>query len=144
MGTGEIIKKYENGEIKVVWKPQKCIHSGICVTALPKVYRPEEKPWIKPKEASADALIDQIKKCPSGALGYELNDGSANQAAEISQQTEIQVTAKGPLLIRGELTVTLPDGKIEKKSNATAFCRCGGSRNKPYCDGTHLTLQFDG
>jgi uncharacterized Fe-S cluster protein YjdI len=144
MSTGEIIKKYDNGEIKVVWKPQKCIHSRVCVTTLPKVYHPQEKPWIRPTEASADELIAQIKKCPSGALDYEMGNGQAKQPKETSQSTEIQVTAKGPLLIKGELTVTLPDGKVEIKSNATAFCRCGESKNKPYCDGTHRNVQFDG
>jgi uncharacterized Fe-S cluster protein YjdI len=144
MSTGEIIKKYDHGEIKVVWKPKKCIHSAICVTTLPNVYHPQEKPWIRPKEASAEDLIAQIKKCPSGALDYEMADGTAKHLMESSQQTEIQVKAKGPLLIKGELTVTLPDGTVELKSNATAFCRCGESKNKPYCDGTHRTVQFEG
>lgn len=144
MSTGEIIKKYDHGEIKVVWKPKKCIHSGICVTTLPKVYHPQEKPWIRPKEASAKELIAQIKKCPSGALDYELADEPAKLPIESSQQTEIQVNARGPLLIKGELTVTLPDGTVEMKSNTTAFCRCGESKNKPYCDGTHRKVQFDG
>tara|TARA_R110000796_G_scaffold185330_2_gene301927 strand:- start:22509 stop:22724 length:216 start_codon:yes stop_codon:yes gene_type:complete len=66
----EIIKEYSNGELTVVWKPQKCVHAGECVKALPEVYNPKEKPWIKAENASTQALKDQIAKCPSGALSY--------------------------------------------------------------------------
>ncbi|WP_339701746.1 (4Fe-4S)-binding protein [uncultured Roseivirga sp.] len=66
----EIVKEYSNGELTVVWKPQKCVHAGECVKALPEVYNPKEKPWIKAENASTQALKDQIAKCPSGALSY--------------------------------------------------------------------------
>ncbi|MGW8122376.1 (4Fe-4S)-binding protein [Roseivirga echinicomitans] len=66
----EIVKEYSNGELTVVWKPQKCIHAGECVKALPEVYNPKEKPWIKAENASTQDLKDQIAKCPSGALSY--------------------------------------------------------------------------
>jgi len=66
----EIVKEYSNGELTVVWKPQKCVHAGECVKALPEVYNPKEKPWIKAENASTQALKDQIDKCPSGALSY--------------------------------------------------------------------------
>ena len=70
----EIVKKYSNGELTVVWKPNKCIHSGECVKALPQVYNPKEKPWIKAENASTEELKAQINKCPSGALSYVMND----------------------------------------------------------------------
>lgn len=73
MEKKEILKKYSNGEITVLWRPQKCIHSGICVKTLPKVYDPKAKPWISPENATTDELIAQIKNCPSGALQYESN-----------------------------------------------------------------------
>lgn len=66
----EIVKEYSNGELTVVWKPAKCIHAGECVKALPEVYNPKEKPWIKAGNTSTQALKDQIAKCPSGALSY--------------------------------------------------------------------------
>jgi uncharacterized Fe-S cluster protein YjdI len=65
-------KKYPNGEIAVVWKPEKCIHSGIFVKTLPKVYHPREIPWVRPENASTQELIDQVNTCPSGALSYEV------------------------------------------------------------------------
>ena len=70
----EIVKKYTNGELTVVWKPNLCIHSGVCVRTLPQVYNPREKPWIKIENASNEELMVQIKKCPSGALTYLMND----------------------------------------------------------------------
>jgi hypothetical protein len=64
-------KEYSNGEITILWKPEKCIHAGICVKTLPKVYNPQEKPWIKLENASSEELINQVPKCPSGALSIQ-------------------------------------------------------------------------
>lgn len=71
----EETKKYTaNQEITVLWTPSKCIHAGVCVKSLPKVYHPREKPWITADQASTRELIEQIDRCPSGALGYELHE----------------------------------------------------------------------
>lgn len=67
---------HPNGEITVLWRPKRCIHSGVCVNSLPKVYDPSARPWISPEEATTQELIDQIDACPSGALGYELHQKS--------------------------------------------------------------------
>jgi len=64
-------KEYTTGEVTIVWKPEKCIHSGICAKTLPAVYAPKEKPWIKPTNASSEELINQVSKCPSGALSIK-------------------------------------------------------------------------
>ena len=64
-------KEYTNGELTILWKPGKCIHSGICVKTLPQVYHPKDKPWIKPENASSQELTDQVAKCPSGALSIK-------------------------------------------------------------------------
>lgn len=68
-----IKKEYSNGELTIIWQPEICIHSGICVQTLPQVYKPKERPWIKIENATTDELIAQINKCPSGALSYRLN-----------------------------------------------------------------------
>lgn len=65
-----ITKKYDAGEITIVWKPELCIHAGVCARTLPNVYKPREKPWITPDDASAEELRNQIKACPSGALSF--------------------------------------------------------------------------
>jgi uncharacterized Fe-S cluster protein YjdI len=64
-------KEYSNGEITIVWQPKLCIHSGVCVKTLPKVYNTKERPWIKPENATTEELISQVAKCPSGALSIK-------------------------------------------------------------------------
>jgi uncharacterized Fe-S cluster protein YjdI len=68
-----IVKKYSNGEITIIWQPEKCTHAGICVRTLPKVYNVNERPWVKPENATTQQLIEQINRCPSRALTYERN-----------------------------------------------------------------------
>jgi len=70
----EIIKEYKKNDLTIVWKPKLCIHAGVCVKLLPNVYRPKDKPWIKPENASSQEIIEQIKACPSGALTYINNN----------------------------------------------------------------------
>ncbi|MET0463390.1 MAG: (4Fe-4S)-binding protein [Chitinophagaceae bacterium] len=60
--------KYYNGEITILWKPKVCTHSGVCVKTLPQVYDPRARPWIRPENATTQELIDQVARCPSGAL----------------------------------------------------------------------------
>ena len=67
-------KEYSNGEITIKWQSKKCIHAGICVKTLPNVYDPKAKPWIKIDNASTQELMNQIDKCPSGALTYYKNE----------------------------------------------------------------------
>lgn len=72
-----IIKKYSNGEITIVWKPSLCTHSTNCwkgKTGLIEVFNPSEKPWIKPEGAGTERIIAQIEKCPSKALSYYYNN----------------------------------------------------------------------
>jgi len=66
-------KEYSNGEVTIVWRAELCTHSANCVKGLPTVFQPKEKPWIKQNEATSEEIINQIKKCPSGALTFYLN-----------------------------------------------------------------------
>lgn len=70
----EKIKEYTNGEITIIWNPELCIHSGVCVRTLPQVYNPKERPWVKPENATTEQLKAQISQCPSGALSYKMNN----------------------------------------------------------------------
>ena len=65
--------KYTNGKVTVVWKPGTCQHSGNCWRGLLSVFDPRKKPWINMDGATTERIIEQVKKCPSGALGYFLN-----------------------------------------------------------------------
>ncbi|UEG51169.1 (4Fe-4S)-binding protein [Ferruginibacter lapsinanis] len=60
--------KYTNGEITVLWQPDICIHSAICFKGLAEVFDPRRKPWIDMNQADTERIIDQVKKCPSGAI----------------------------------------------------------------------------
>lgn len=136
----EIIKEYSNGDLTIIWKPKTCIHSAECVKRLPEVYKPNEKPWIQIENATTDQLKAQIDTCPSGALSYRLNNEVTPEV--VSNDTKVDVLENGPLLVHGLLHVTKPNGETEQKSKTTAFCRCGASNNKPYCDGEHNKIGF--
>jgi len=66
--------KYPNGEITVIWKPDICIHSGICAKGLPGVFDPKRRPWIDTSQAETEQIIEQVKKCPSGALSIMIDE----------------------------------------------------------------------
>ena len=66
--------KYSNGEVTIVWRSELCIHSGRCFRGLPEVFKAKEKPWITPQGSTAEKIIAQVKRCPSGALSYFMNN----------------------------------------------------------------------
>lgn len=142
-----VTKQYSNGEVTIVWKSEMCIHSTICwkkATGLPDVFNPAERPWIKAEGATTDQIISQVDKCPSGALSYFLNtETGKNETDTISFENIIEVSAKGPLLVYGNVTIKDKDGTETKKNKVTALCRCGASGNKPYCDGSHTKINFE-
>lgn len=77
MEEKNITKHYSNGEITIVWKPNVCIHSTKCwrgKVGLPEVFDPKVKPWINPNGASSERIMQQIDRCPSGALSYFKNE----------------------------------------------------------------------
>ena len=77
--------KYSNGEITVVWKPDVCIHSGVCFRGLPAVFDPRRRPWIVIENGDTEAISRQVEKCPSGALSFFINEespGSENEAGQ--------------------------------------------------------------
>lgn len=73
-----ITKKYSNGDVTIVWKPDQCTHSGICFRGLGEVFDPRKRPWITLETSTTDKIIAQVKKCPSGALSYYLNSADDN------------------------------------------------------------------
>ncbi len=140
----KVTKQYTNGEVTVVWQNDLCIHSTLCWKGLAEVFNPSERPWIKPEGASTAAIVEQVKKCPSGALSYFMNAEMESETAEVQAETIVEVSANGPLLVYGNVTVKDAQGHETKKNKVTAFCRCGQSANKPYCDGTHRKVGFEG
>jgi uncharacterized Fe-S cluster protein YjdI len=140
----DITKKYTNGEVTIVWKPSLCIHSAICFNGLGEVFHPKELPWITPEKSTTAKIIDQIKKCPSGALSYYMNAEEAKGEVDVDAETIVETVPNGPLMVYGSVSIKGKDGVITKKNNVTAFCRCGASANKPFCDGSHKKIGFEG
>ena len=138
----DITTKYTNGEITIVWKPKLCIHSGICWHGLPEVFNPSKRPWVMPENSTTKRIIEQVEKCPSGALSCLREEPVVIKKEDV--ETVVEVTANGPLLVSGSLLVKYSDGRIMSRENSAAFCRCGGSGNKPFCDGTHKKINFTG
>lgn len=138
--------KYSNDEVTVVWKPNTCIHSTLCWKGLIEVFNPKARPWVKMDGATTERIIEQIRKCPSGALSYYLNDEIPSDQGKITSETtnilKIEVSPNGPYLIKTECLIVHSDGKEEIKNGAVALCRCGSSGNKPYCDGSHRKNGF--
>ena len=142
--------KYTNDEVTVIWKPKVCIHSAICWKGLIEVFNPKERPWIKMDGATTEKIIEQVRQCPSGALSYYLNaeaviDEHADKVvAEAANILKVEVTPNGPYLIKTECLIVHSDGREETKTGTVALCRCGASGNKPYCDGSHRKVGFEG
>lgn len=140
----DITKKYTNGEVTVVWKPAQCIHSTICFKGLGQVFDPRKRPWVTPEGATTTEIVEQIKKCPSGALSYYMNSEAESSEIKVDAETIIETMPNGPLLVYGNVTVKDSHGNLSQKNNVTAFCRCGASSNKPFCDGSHKRVGFEG
>ncbi|MEO6314175.1 MAG: (4Fe-4S)-binding protein [Chitinophagaceae bacterium] len=144
----EKIHEYSNSSITIIWKPEICIHSKICWHGLRSVFDPARRPWILPDAADSATIMAQIDKCPSGALSY-LKKDVADRPDPIAvtppeNVTNIECLPDGPLLVTGAVRVKKADGTEEIKTGAVALCRCGASKNKPYCDGGHKTIGFEG
>jgi uncharacterized Fe-S cluster protein YjdI len=67
----DIIKRYSNGDIMVIWQPSLCVHSKICFRGLSKVFDPRRRPWIVLEGTDTETIVRQVEECPSGALSYE-------------------------------------------------------------------------
>lgn len=111
-----------------------CAHAGRCTDGLASVFRMKQEPWIDPQGAPVEEIIETIQKCPSGALSYTL-DGVEHRDRE--GPPAIFVSPNGPYLVTGvpELLDT-PRAEGASREHFT-LCRCGGSKNKPFCDGSH-------
>lgn len=131
-------REYSNDDTTVVWKSELCIHSEKCARGLIEVFNPKQQPWVNMQGADSKTIRNQVAECPSGALSIKGHWKAHNPSIEI------EVAQDGPLLVRGQVTMKLADGSEEEKSTTTALCRCGSSANKPYCDGAHKKVGFEG
>jgi CDGSH-type Zn-finger protein/uncharacterized Fe-S cluster protein YjdI len=129
-------RTYQTAAIRVHWDSARCIHTGICLRRLPSVFDTRARPWVDLSAADADAVADAIGHCPTGALRYERLDGGPQE--QPSRPTVVLPIEDGPLLMVGDLDVKTPDGEQITRENRLTLCRCGLSRNQPFCDNSHL------
>jgi len=104
------------------------------------VFSHEKRPWINMQGASSEEIMTVVDRCPTGALTYK-KAGSVEDGEKPS--AKIKVVKNGPFLVEGICALINPEGKEEKKQGPYALCRCGGSKKKPLCDGTHIKIGFD-
>ncbi len=144
-------KQYSNGKITIVWKPNLCTHVANCFTELPEVFDPSERPWINPNGATTEKIINQIKRCPTGALTFFYNNNIHTKQLNTMEkeiktentQTRVEIIANGPAVIKGKCTMVDKNGIESETEPVFAICRCSKSKNKPFCDGSHITNPFE-
>jgi uncharacterized Fe-S cluster protein YjdI len=135
-------KTYASKDIAVSYDARRCIHAERCVHGAPEVFDPAVRPWIQPGKAEADKLAAIVAECPTGALRFERLDGGPVET--IAPETTITFEKDGPIFVRGAVPLSDGAGNAYEDAGARyALCRCGGSGNKPYCDGTHASMGFE-
>jgi uncharacterized Fe-S cluster protein YjdI len=137
-------KKYTKENLTVVWQPELCIHSTLCFKGLPHVFNPGNKPWVNLDAESVERIKNQVDNCPSGALSYMIEGSDEIQDMNIEDSPLIEISENGPILIKGPVNIKYKGSQDLKESKIIALCRCGGSSNKPFCDGTHKQEGFIG
>jgi CDGSH-type Zn-finger protein len=116
-----------------------CEHAGFCgnrVTTVWKMLRGDDTE----DTVKRSQLIAMVERCPSGALTYRMEADGEDVEPEL--RTAIGVVDDGPLFVTGRVPVERADGQPMEVRNRVTLCRCGGSANKPLCDGSHKTNGF--
>jgi CDGSH-type Zn-finger protein/uncharacterized Fe-S cluster protein YjdI len=138
--VGVSTRDYETEHIAVHWDSTRCIHTARCIQSLPEVFDVRRRPWIDLSTAGPDAVAEAVRKCPTGALRYTRRDGAAQ---ETPQQPAVAVPMPdGPLLVMGDLRVQNAEGETIAEETRLTLCRCGRSRNQPFCDNSHIEGGF--
>lgn len=132
--------EYRGKQATVTWDGKLCIHIGECGRAKGDLFVGGRKPWCDP-DLSPNADVQEIvQRCPSGALSVEFADGSVSEVAAATNS--IQVSYKGPLFVTGDLAIEGAPTEVPGLKFRAALCRCGQSKNKPYCDNSHESAGF--
>jgi len=126
----------EGRDLTLIYEGKKCIHARFCVTGAPKVFLANVKgPWISPDAIEVDRLVEISHACPSGAIRYQRKDGKHDETAPQVNLTAIREA--GPYAVRGDIRLN-----GEPLGFRATLCRCGASKNKPFCDGSHHEVAF--
>jgi len=131
------IESARGEQLEIEFETRRCIHSRFCVTWAPQVFLANVKgPWIHPDAIAVERLVEVAHACPSGAIRYRRLDGGPQESAPPVNLASVRES--GPYAFRGQLQI---DG-VAAGFRAT-LCRCGASKNKPYCDGSHHEIGFN-
>jgi CDGSH-type Zn-finger protein/uncharacterized Fe-S cluster protein YjdI len=132
----EDIERVPGEKLDIVLRLNRCIHSRVCVITRPDVFVPNvEGEWVHPNAAPAELVAEIARNCPSGAISMDRHDGGPAESAP--KVNTVRLRENGPLAVHGELSVA-----GDTSSFRATLCRCGASRNKPYCDGSHHDAGF--
>ena len=134
------ITKYSGDSAEVSWHRGLCIHIGECGRAEGDLFVGGRQPWCQPDDASNDEVKDVVMRCPTGALSVTFADGSNPEMA--SPENTVNVAYNGPLFVRGQLNIDGAPANAPGLNFRTALCRCGQSKNKPFCDNSHDSAGF--
>ena len=130
------IETAEGRDLVVKFDGKRCIHARFCVLRAPTVFKANTPgTWIFPDTMETEALVRVISQCPSGALTYRRKDkGPREQPPPVNV---VNLRENGPNAFRGALRVAGRDVGFR-----ATLCRCGASKNKPFCDNSHRDLPF--
>jgi CDGSH-type Zn-finger protein len=137
-------RDYVGKEITIHDNRKICSHAKECVNNLPSVFKLGSKPWIDSDGSKMQDIINTVRKCPSGALSYSI-DGIEYRDPKEQRDSILTVLKNGPYYITGGIDLigeNIEFGEGASKEHYT-LCRCGASENKPFCDGTHRTINFN-
>ena len=135
--------RFGGEKIDVDWDGGLCIHIGECGDSTGDLFIGGRDPWCLPDLVSVDDVIDIVKRCPSGALSFESEkEDSILETAET--ENTVVVSYNGPYFVRGDLDikVTTETELSPALKFRAALCRCGASKNKPFCDNSHESIGF--
>jgi uncharacterized Fe-S cluster protein YjdI len=157
-------RRYSNDEITVFWKPSACVHASYCYRELIEVFDPSRRPWVDMNGSTTDKIIEVVNLCPTEALSWKWNEEERNAEVGTDQLNHIRfrrpelmstddpgpeecpVSAKimvdGPIVIKGNFTLTYSGNNKEIKNSLISICRCGASDHQPFCDGVHRKIGF--
>ena len=130
------VEHIEGRAMTLIYEGHRCIHARFCVTGAPRVFLANVKgPWIHPDAIDGERLVAIAQECPSGAIRYQRKDGRPDESAPPVNLAAIR--ENGPYAFRAALVL---DGAAA--GFRATLCRCGASKNKPFCDGSHHAIEF--
>jgi CDGSH-type Zn-finger protein/uncharacterized Fe-S cluster protein YjdI len=130
------VDEIEGKDLTLLFDSRKCIHSRFCVTWAPNVFLANvQGPWIHPDAMEVERLVEIAHVCPSGAIRYRRKDGKPDEAAPLVNLVTIR--ENGPYAVRADMQLNGERGVFR-----ATLCRCGASKNKPFCDGSHNEVKF--